>query len=275
MSTGITINFKDGQKFGPEQKHRLGISVPDELGDKWSYVQLAEDVDFGEVVCDAYGANWIGSSVGTVTTGAAAGTNLLVDSGEFGTVEDEWVVGALGYIHDGAGQGTSFYITEHIDSDTLRVRVLGTPTGISKDGKWPVATGTDTDYSLILPGLTFKTPSSGGRDFLRGVVQAEDGGKKGEYGYVRQTGWGYAMIDVSGQALSEGGLVVQGQSGKSVGQAATVTATNLKRQIGHWPFQDIAGSTDRPGLVYLDIRNRMVSFRFPDDELALNRIDVA
>lgn len=274
MSTGLTINFKDGQRFTNDQKHQLGIVVPDAVGDNWSYVQLHEDLDLGLGVYDMYGSDFFTGGIGTLTAAAAVGTALLVDSGAFTAALAPALPGAIGFIHDGAGQGTSFYIEEVIDTNTLRIRVITTQAGgFSKDGKWPVALTTASDYSIDAPGVVKKWAATSKK--RRGVIQAEDGGKAGQFGFVKQTGRGILKIDVSGNALGNGGLVTAAGSGLGQGAAATPTVANLLAKVGTWSFIDIAGSTDRYGLVNLDIVNEDLSYRLPDDKVALNRIDVA
>ena len=100
---GITINHKDGQKFEKNQRHRLGIVVPDAAGDLWTYVQLNQDVAFGRVAADVEVVE------GTVTAISAAGTKLLKDTNAFSTRFGMRLKGALGFIHAGSGVGTAFY----------------------------------------------------------------------------------------------------------------------------------------------------------------------
>ena len=270
MSTGITINFKDGQKFTKDQKHRLGIVVPDEMGDLWTYVQLREDGSFGDVFADAIGATLLSATTGVLTADAAKGTIQLKDLGEFADDEDAWLRGALGYIHAGTALGTAFYVREVIDLDTLEIETLASPTGIVHGG-WPVDIPSTTPYSLWMPGLVAKGTLSG---ITRGVMQAASG-LKGEYGFLRQTGWGLVDIDAEGNDLTLGQGVSPVAGGQAAGYAATPTALNVDRRIGRYGFADLVDTTDATVLIQLHIYNRAVSYRFSDDKHAINQVVIA
>lgn len=262
----LSLNFRQRTT---DQKHRLAINVGgDEPGDEWSYVQFREDVGFGDVVIDSHNATLVTGGIGTVTAAAAIGTRLLKDTGEFAEDDDKWLVGAVGYIHEGTGQGTFFYVTKVVDDDTLEIEVISSPTGLTKGG-WPVALATDTKYALMLPGLVTKSTVAG---IVRGVAQAP--AKKGEYGFVKKRGWGMVDIDAAGNALGETLGIAPIAGGQAAGFAGTVTALNVFRSIGRYPFRDLTGTTDRVVPVCLKIENDCISYRYSDDEHALNIVDI-
>ena len=270
MSVGLVINFKDGVKRTKNQLHRLGIVVPDGAGDLWSYVQFAEDIAYGDVVRDAAGADLVANSgIGTLTAAGAVGTHLLKDTGEFAEDSDEWVVGAVGWVHEGPAQGSAFYVRKRIDDDTLEIEMLSTPSGRGGDG-WPVPVSTATKYSLSLPGLVFKGTAAG---ITRGVAQAA--AKSGEYGFVKQTRNAAVNIDADGAVLTRGQGLVPVADGLVAGYAGTPSGLNVDRRIGRWKFADLSGVANRHGWAHLMIDNDDISYRFPDEEVAFNRVNVS
>lgn len=286
MSLDFTLNYKDGRARTKDQKHRLGVVVRGLDGGYWSYVQFAEDVGYGDVVRDSVSADLIANSgVGTLTADAGVGTYQLKDTGEFAADDDKLLVGAIGYIHSGDGAGTAFYIKRHVDDDTLEIRALASPTGLVSGG-WPVALdGTDSTpanrslYNLVLPGLVRKGTVAG---ITRGVAQSS--AKKDEYGWVKQTRWGVLKMDVSGRDLVVGegvipaaGALAQGFNAvaSSPSQANVQNARlDIDRRIARNLFANIAGTTDLTAYLDLRIDNKVISYRYSDDEHALNAVVV-
>ena len=287
MGTSLTLNFRDGNKRTKDQKLRLGVTAYDNFDDRWSYVQFREAVEFGDVVVDTPHTSLIGNSgVGTVTRAQAVGTKQLQDTGEFGTDNDKQLVGAIGYIHGGGGEGTVFYVRRVIDDDTLEIEVLSSPTARTRGG-WPVALTTSSVYSLFMPGLVSKAPSSSpafAQLRPRGVAQAA--GAAGEYGYVKQKGWGVVTHDTSATGLAAGqkaisiadGLV----QGTPINATEAGTIANLRgavleeihHSVGTFHHINPAGTTDVPVPIWLDIQNEELSYRFPDDRHALNIVEI-
>lgn len=287
MGTSLTLNFGDGNKRTKDQKLRLGVTAHDDFQDRWSYVQFRTAVELGDVVVDTPHTSLLGNSgVGTVTRAQAVDTKQLQDTGEFAADNDKQLKGAIGYIHGGGGEGTVFYVKKVLDDNTLEIEVLSSPTGRSRGG-WPVALTTSSVYSLFVPGLVSKPPSSSpafAQLRPRGVAQAA--AAAGEYGYVKQTGWGVAMHDQSATGLSAGNKAISIADGLVQGtpinatEAATVAnlrgavLEEIHHSVGVFHHVNPAGSTDVLVPLWLDIENEELSYRFADDEHAFNIIDI-
>ena len=278
MGTSLTLNFKDGNRRTKDQKLRLGVTAYDDFDDRWSYVQFREDVEFGDVVIDTPHTSLVSSSgVGTVTRAQVVGTNQLQDTGEFGEDTDAYLPGAIGYIHGGGGEGTTFYVKRVVDDDTLEIEVICSPSGPERGG-WPVALTTSSLYSLFLPGLVSKSSGTAFADLRpRGVAQGA--GSAGEYGYVKQKGWGFAMYDTSATGNVVAGIrAISTSDGLIAGIPSTATVASTRneihRRVGVFHHIMPSGSTDYPAPIWLDIQNEELSYRFPDDRHAFNIVDI-
>lgn len=278
MGTSLTLNFKDGNKRTKDQKLRLGVTAYDDFEDRWSYVQFREAVEFGDVVVDTPSTNLISNAgIGTVTRAQAVGTKQLQDTGEFAADNDKQLVGAIGYIHGGGGEGTTFYVKRVIDDDTLEIEVIASTTRRTRGG-WPVALTTSSLYSLFLPGLVSKSSDTINRSLRpRGVAQAS--AAAGEYGYVKQKGWGIAVRDQSAtNPLATAQNAISVADGLVAGTPGTATAATVRseiyRSVGFFHHAAPTGSSDVTVPIWLDIENDELSYRFPDDRHAFNVVDI-
>ena len=235
------------QLLEEEQQHRLGLSSPDQWGDEWSYVQfipgtynrghVVQDQPFGDI------AN------GTVTAAAAIGTFTLQDTGEFSNDDFR---GAIGHIHDGAGQGQRFIVQRVMNANTLRITLF--------NGRgWATALGTGSLYRLVIPGRV--THATAVNLLLRGVVQADNFTvPTGEtrYGWVKKTGIAECFRDNSGTDIPASGIVRATTGGVIIG--ASDIADSLGIALLGNPDED---TTDFLVPVDLRITNNAMSFRFP------------
>ena len=285
MGTSLSMNFKDGNKRTTDQKLRLGVTVLDDFQDTWSYVQFRQDVEFGDVVSDTRASALLSNSgIGGVTRDQAVGTNQLQDTGEFGADNDKHLAGAIGYIHTGDGAGQTFFVKKVLDDDTLEIEVLCSPTGITRGG-WAVALdgdsgGTQSGYSLFLPGYVSKADADSVGRKPRGVAQAS--ANAGEYGYVKQIGWGFVSkrAHASAHSITASHPVMTAANGDGLAeglQSGTIgtLSANIDTIIGTYHHATIPGATNIGVVpVYLNIQNEVLSYRFPDDKHALNIVNI-
>ena len=253
MSVGITIYPGEIER---EQQHQIGIEVPDRQGDLWSYCEFSPGIYAHGVVVRDFGSGDLvsASGLGTLTAAAAAGTNLLKDSGEF---SGDDLRGAIGTIVEGAGIGQTFQVLEVVNADTLEIAMLTHP-----GGDWKTALDTTSKYRLTLPGRVKLANTSAG---IRGVIQGLDRDHgftvpTGEfrYGFVKKTGLAECVVDVSAATLASGGFVtITGTAGFITNTTSAVAA------IGKCINGDLAGSVDTYQLIDLDIRNHLRSYRMP------------
>ena len=276
MSLNLTLNFKGGQVWTADAKHRLGIVGLEPDGARWTYVQLAEDVGVGEVVRDSHGADLLSAAQGTVTEGQLVDETRLVDSGEFASADDGLLVGALGQVYGHAkGQGQAFRVKRVVSEDALEIGLLMGLEGAA-DGGWEVALTTSSKYSLWFPGLVRKSTGGAG-DLIRGIAQSA--GKKFEYGWVKQSRFAWAKLDVSATAITRGEGVVATGAGLVCGYDDSVSDDDAvnhhpTRVIGRAPFGDFAGNTDLLMVGSFNIVNDALSYRFPDDTHRLNEVTI-
>jgi hypothetical protein len=275
MPQYIRINHKEGLVFHTAQRQRLGQLAYDDHGARWSYCWINEDVSAGEYVEDMANADLLSGATGTVTTASAAGTNTLIDSGEF-TGDD--FVGALGStlgdtIANGGGQG--FHVTEMIDANTLGVSVHHGDADPTLTGNgWETATTTSTTYSLWFPGRCKQGDDQPA--IVRGFVQVDVDVSENEFGWVKQTSAGWVKIDTSDTGVPVAGewLVPQAAGLVSGLTHAATTADEVSQQIAQCITGDLAGVVD--GLVFanLHVRNDAVSMRFPRISHPYNEVTI-
>ena len=247
-------------KVHKEAQHIIGEEHQDRLGFKWAYVEFtAGTYNFGHVVRDQSPDDFLGNSgVGTVTAAAAIGTNILQDTGEFANKD---LRGAIGVITGEEGVGQVFQVLEHDDNE-LQIAVLKSEA--SKRG-WETALTTSSTYQLTIPG---RVELAGASEYnARGVVQYKDAFTvpTGElrYGYVRKTGIGEGLLDVSGNAITASGLIIPVASGLVAGVPSTLTVVALSQVIGKALQGDISGTTDVTIPIDFRITNNAQSFRRP------------
>lgn len=275
--SGLALNFKRGKDRTEDQKLRLGV-VETVDNHTWSYVQFRESVAIGDVVVDggatlalSSGSNTSNAGIASLTEDTEAGEFEITVADGFSSAVDKYLVGAIGYIHAGAGLGVSFYVEEVVDDDIIRVVFIS-------DGDGYVAPGsglsdnldTSTRFTLYAPGLVSKGDDVS--HVARGVAQAP--AAAGEYGWVLQKGWGLVDIDAGGAALAYGSGLKPSSTGQLEGFASTPTTTELLRGVGLVPFTDLTAATDALMLVNLNIDNTALSFVSPDVEHAFNRVDI-
>ena len=254
---------KHGADLHKIQQFRIGQIGIDDNGYKWSYCWFSENVSSGKVMVDMAGADLLSGATGTVTTGSPAGTDTLIDSGEFAGDD---LVGAVGgtlgdLIVNGAGQG--FHIVEMIDDDTVRVVVHHGDLDPVFDGTWETATTGTTTYSLWFPGYVKRSASNLGA--IRGVVQEDVSDvAKTPYGWVQQTGLAFVSIDADAGALVAGEGILATANGDADGfTGGGTTADEAAAVIGTCVLGDVDGTANMLTLVNLKISNDTVSYRFP------------
>ena len=264
MALHYLTSFKHIQTLHDDQKMRLGQTLYDENGDRWSYVQFDEACGAGEHVRDSLLADLItaanvDSGVGGASKASAIGNNLLHDTGAF--TKD--IAGAIGFISAGTGIGQVFTITKMIDDsdDAVEIALLSSATGVPGKQGWAVALSATSKYRLIFPGRVKQ--GDGSADITRGVtpiaVTIPSGTKK--YGYVRQSGLGYGKIDASADDIAVGENVLAIGAGLFEGFAATETALEVDRKLGKAILGDIGGSTDTFAPIDFNINNTVRSHR--------------
>lgn len=252
-------------KVHEEAQHTIGEIHHNKQGDKFSYVEFtggASGTTYprGIVVRDANVADLIsGTTGGTVTAAAAAGTTRLVDDGEF-TGKD--LRGAIGTIYEGAGIGQHFVVKSVVDDDTLEIQILKH----GGDG-WETALGTDSDYRLSLPGRVYKASASVD-ERARGVTVYEEftvPANEFRYGYVRQTGIDEGLIDVSDQDLAFDDAVIRTTDGLIIGRPGTDTIGAIRRTVGYSVNGNTSagGTNDHTMLIEFNIVNHRRSYRRP------------
>ena len=268
-----TIRILPGE-FTKEQHHRLGIVAPDDWGRIWSYVALsggsaaAITYNPGKVVRD------IPVQTGTVTTAAAADTNLLVDSGEF--ANKGYLRGAIGVITNASGEGTGqvFQVIRRIDDDTLEIALIMDASGKRKAGNnpgWETALTTSSTFTLRLPGRVSESVATGAR--VRGVFQAEADlvvpTNEERYGWVLQRGLGVGdfIADPGGAAaVGVDTNVRTAASGQVRGGATGVV-------VGYTVYEipDAAETGLKP--MIFTIENDELSHRYPIKDKPYSRDD--
>lgn len=267
MATGQSIRILPDE-FTKEQHHRLGISAPDSWGRIWSYVGFSGGTyKPGRIVRD------VPVVTGTVTTAAAAGTNLLVDSGEF--ANDGWLRGAIGVITNASGEGTGqvFQVIRRIDDDTLEIALITDASGQRKGGNpgWETALTTSSTFTLRLPGRVSESIAAPAR--VRGVFQAEADlvvpTNEERYGWVLQRGLGLGdfPVDPGGNAaIGVDANVRTAASGQVRGGATGVV-------VGYTIYEipDTAAAGLKP--MIFTIENNELSQRYPINDEPYSRDD--
>jgi hypothetical protein len=248
-----------------EPQERLGVTAPDEWGREWSYVGFVPGTyKKGIAVRDHLSADLLSAAVGTATAAAAKGAYTLQDTGEF-TGDDFY--GAIGHIHDGAGQGQRFIVMgRDDDGNTLYIKLFN-------GGGWETAIGTSTKYSLYFPGLV--KIATDAHAATRGLTQRDEftvpTGER-RYGWVVKTGSALGLKDNSAKAFSVGGRVIPTTGGLLIGvpttaasiNAATVAISTIMNSIGYSPLGEPTEAADDFLLpIELEIRNQALSYRFP------------
>ena len=230
-----------------EQQHRLGLTSPDQWGDEWSYVQFTPGTyNRGHIVADQpYGD----IADGTLTAAAGVGTFTLQDTGEFSSDDFR---GAIGHIHDGAGQGQRFIVQRVMNADTLRITLF--------NGQgWATALATGSLYRLVLPGRVELATAVNLN--LRGTVQSDNftvPTSETRHGWVKKTGLAECLRDNSGTDIPSNGAVVATTGGLIIG-ASDIDDSLGVALLGN-PTEDTADF-----LLPVDLRivNNAMSFRFP------------
>ena len=239
-----------------EQQHRMGITSPDEWGRNWSYVGFVPATYAkGVVVRDHLSPDLItNDGIGTPTAASATGTYTLEDTGEFAS--DDFY-GAIGHIHDGAGQGQRFIVHgRDKEGNKLYITMM--------DGSgWEVGIDTTSRYSLYLPGLVLI--STGVHQFQRGAIQREAftvPANERWYGWVLKDGDGVGLLDNSGTAIpDDNGRLAPTTAGKLIGSTA------LNGTVGKAPLPNPSETTDDFLIpVEFDIPNKALSYRYELDK---------
>ena len=253
---------KDPTNLHERQLHRLGILGLDRNGYLWSYVWFTEDVSAGEYVSDLDAADIISGGVGTITTTSAAGTDLLIDSGEFA---GEDIVGAMGTVLGDAvanGAGHVFHVSQMVDNDTVRVVVHASDSGPSAFGKWATSlTATNATYGFWFPGKVRQ--GNGLSDIIRGVAQEDVDASETPYGWVQQTGIAVASIASTQDALVVAEGMVPTTGGQFEGFSGAGTPADQAWQHFATCLIGNIASEDMLQLVNLHIENDSISYRFP------------
>ena len=215
----------------------------------------------------------LGEAESTVSAASAVGTDVLHDTGKFANKN---LVGAIGQITAGPGYSQTFWVTEVIDANTLRVHVMTqylTATNnplVNEAGTWETALTTSSKYRLFFPGAVKKAAAgaTGGiRGFSEVKVETADIGK---YGWVVQGGPTYGLLDVSGTAPGTAGGVVAAAGGLIDGGAYGGTSP----VVGFAPLGDLTGTIDQLIPVIADIRNSALSPANPDTVPVFNKYTI-
>lgn len=233
-----------------EQQHRLGIREPDRWGDLWTYVEVpAGTYEEGQIFRDALSSDLISNSgIGTVTAPAEKGSRTLQDTGEF--ANKPYLVGAIGEIFEGPGQGQRF-IVEGVRDNALTISING--------NGWETALTTASKYKLFLPGRIVL--SSGSHAFMRGVLH-----RKGftvpagevRYCWLKQTGNLRVKKDNDGGpfVINRG---VTTLNGLAVGTGAAPAVIDVGTPI----FGEPSGAADVLTEIKSLIDNGLLSSRMP------------
>ena len=253
--------FKAGMFFNERQERDLGAIVYDDIGRRFRYVRF--DVTSGLGIClrDGVTNDYLSAAEGTVTEAVAAGRDILKDTGAFANLD---LVGAFGQIVDGGAEGDSFWVTKMIDDDTIEVRVVASSTEFrGREDGWSAGLTTASDYTIYFPGAV---------RIATGVNQAYAGfpkivvgaGDVGKFGYVQQTGMGWAQLLGTGHVavLNEG--LVPSTGGRLVGVADTPTTDQIASTVAKARLGDVRYAANGLILVEFNITNEAKSFAIPD-----------
>lgn len=277
------------KEFTKEQHHRVGISVPDQWDRLWTYCMFpggssGTTYNEGELLADSLSADLLSSSgVGTLTEEQAVDSNLIKDTDEFA---DDDFRGAIGIIDSNEGIGQVFQVLRVIDKDTLEIALL-----FEGDGKsgWKTALTTSSTYELMFPGRVKKVPTTGlFAQIYRGFIQEAltVPAKENRYGWALQQGLGIAAHDSSDTAPVAAAFMAAGDTTDgNVEGAGLVTGTDPTNvagllpatrksvnSVGRSPF-GITLAADGTVPIYADIRNNMLSYRFPVKDEPYSRDD--
>ena len=266
-------------EFTKEQHHRVGISVPDQWNRLWTYCLFpggssGTTYNKGELLADSLSADLLDNSgVGTLTAVQAVGSNLIKDTDEF--ANDDFR-GAIGIIDANDGIGQVFQVLRVADKDTLEIALL-----FEADGKsgWQTALSTSSTYELMFPGRVKKAPiASPYAQINRGFIQEAltVPANESRYGWALQQGLGVAAHDNTDTAPVAAAFMAAGDTtagniegaglgtGTAPGTVAALLAAARKsvNGVGRSPFGiTLAAAGTVP--IYADIRNNMLSYRFP------------
>lgn len=278
------------KEFTKEQHHRVGISVPDQWNRLWTYCMFpggssGTTYNKGELLADSLSADLLGNSgVGTLTEAQAVGSNLIKDTDEFASDDFR---GAIGIIDSNEGIGQVFQVLRVVDKDTLEIALL-----FEDDGKsgWKTAlVESSSTYELMFPGRVKKVPTTGlfaqiYRGFIQEVLTVP--ANESRYGWALQQGLGVAAHDsadtapVAAAFLAagdttpgniEGAELVTGTAPNTVA-ALLAAARKSVNGVGRSPF-GITLTADGTVPIYADIRNNMLSYRFPVKDEPYSRDD--
>ena len=277
------------KEFTKEQHHRVGISVPDQWNRLWTYCMFpggssGTTYNKGELLADSLSADLLGNSgVGTLTEAQVVGSNLIKDTDEF--ANDDFR-GAIGLIDSNDGIGQVFQVLRVLDKDTLETALL-----FEGDGKsgWKTALTTSSTYELMFPGCVKRTPiTSPFAQINRGFIQEAltVPANENRYGWALQQGLGVAAHDsddtapVAAAFMAAGDTTVGNVEGAGLvtGTAPSTVAGLLAAArksvngVGRSPF-GITLTADGTVPIYADIRNDMLSYRFPVKDEPYSRDD--
>ena len=223
------------------------------------------------------------SGIGTLTTAQAVGSNLIKDTDEF--ANDDFR-GAIGIIDSNDGIGQTFQVLRVVDKDTLEIALL-----FEEDGKsgWKTALTTASTYELMFPGRVKKTPTTLpfahiNRGFIQEALTVP--ANENRYGWALQQGLGIAAHDSSDTAPNAAAFMTAGDTTDgNIESAGLVTGTppddipkllaatqRSANSVGRNPF-GITLTADGTVPIYADIRNNMLSYRFPIKDEPYRRDD--
>ena len=269
-------------EFTKEQHHRVGIVAPDQWGKLWTYCLFAGgDTDvstfnIGELLIDSVSPDLIsGTGIGTLTSAAGVGTNQLKDTGEFAGKD---LRGAIGVIYTNDGKGQVFQVLKVLDDDTLQIALLWDDSGKAGDGKkgWATALTTSSTYQIMFPGRVKKSSTITPFFALnRGVIQdaLTVPAKEVRYGWALQQGLGIVAHNTNSQAIVQSSYLTAGDdTAGQIESAALVSGTspttvaavlNATRRGVNAIGRGILQIDTPTAPAYIDIRNNMLSYRFP------------
>lgn len=238
-----TIRFEDTDKTWATAPRGaiLGEEVVDDRGDIWVLCQAAEALVYGEVVQQQL--NWLN---GTITTAAAAGTFLLVDTANFASVTTADVRGAFGNTKGTFANGGNqfFRVREKIDDDTLLIYCVessSTAGVISKNstGGWGIATTTSTTYEIWKPGRVIDATRLQAPFGVTNAIIATTS----PFFYARRSGLHSCIADASDAAIARGQYVCTSIStdGWVQGPSSIATPNAAELQVRAQDEQCIVG----------------------------------
>ena len=223
----MSITFV-GNKYDPLTTHsqqllRLGTVARDEFGRQWSYVQINETLEAGDVVRDSTNYDARAATRNTTTdhnapnstlivaTGVAVGdTTLEISQTPTVTPTALWLGGVGAVVSDNTASnvtaiGQQFIVTGINSATNIQVEWLTNRLAPLTATRGVVFAGTGTlEVSLIIPGQVYRGPleaqhladpgSPGSRAFIRGIIQNAVTVVPGSepYGWVLQKGIGWA-----------------------------------------------------------------------------------